>query len=360
MKRGHLETLQPVCPRCKQLEGRSERLFLAWVRRERDDAVLEGALQCPRQGCLAEYPIVDGLPILLPDARAYVAGHFVEIVARADLSPDVDGMLAECCGPGSILDTLRQHVSQYAWEHYGELDPRSPGESQRPGTILAALEAGLALLPGPPRGPALDAGCSVGGTSFALARRSKGLVLGLDLSFSMLRVASRALHEGVVRFALRRHGMLYDEREFPAPGEGRDRVDFWVADAATLPFDDGTFGTSVAYNLLDCVPSPLDLLRSLCRTTAAGGHVLLASPYDWTGAVTPPEAWIGGHSPRADGGGRSEAVLPALLREGAHPAAISGVRVLGQRDDVPWHVRTHERSVTAFRLHVLAAEIGGA
>ena len=73
------------------------------------------------------------------------------------------------------------------------------------------------------RAPAIDVGCATGGTTFAIARAHTALTLGVDLNFAMLRVASRALREGRVRYAQRRVGVVYDRRELDVDRDERPR-----------------------------------------------------------------------------------------------------------------------------------------
>ncbi|MEZ4469763.1 MAG: hypothetical protein R3F60_02955 [bacterium] len=88
-----------------------------------------------------------------------------------------------------------------------------------------------------PDGPAIEIGCSVGRTSFGkLAARHRGLVLGVDVNVSMIRLASRVLVEGEVRYPRRHVGIVFDRRTLPARFPDADRVDFWIADAQALPF----------------------------------------------------------------------------------------------------------------------------
>ena len=51
--------------------------------------------------------------------------------------------------------------------------------------------------------------------------------------------------------------------------ENAANVDFWVCDVTALPFPSGTFAAAVSLNVLDCVPSPLDMLGSLARVLTA-------------------------------------------------------------------------------------------
>jgi SAM-dependent methyltransferase/uncharacterized protein YbaR (Trm112 family) len=355
MRRSHLEALRPVCPVCRADSQQTFPLRLASVSREERDVVLEGALHCTNPQCLREYPIFDGVPLLVPGIRTYVADQLLALVAREDLSAESESLLGDCCGPGSAFDQNRQYLSCYAWDHYGDLDPdEAPGEP-RPGSVLRTLEAGLALGGPLPAGPMLDLGCSVGRTALALAEKTDGLVLGIDLNFAMLRMGLAVLRRGVVRYPRRRVGVVYDRREFLGQFAGNERVDFWACDALNLPFADATFGTAVGLNVLDCVTSPHGLLAESARVLAAGGTALLTTPYDWSPGATPVEAWLGGHSQRGAGAGASEPVLRSLLTPGAHPQAVGGLKLIAETEKVAWHVRLHERSTVGYWLHLLAA-----
>jgi SAM-dependent methyltransferase/uncharacterized protein YbaR (Trm112 family) len=352
MRRRHFEGLRPVCPVCRT-RGVESSLGLAVVLQETGEHVIEGTLRCPEPACQREYPIIDGIPLLLGNLRAYVSGAIDQIQARADLSAETESLLGDCCGPGSAFDVTRQHLSTYAWDHYGDLDPDEL--SSGPGSILRLLDHGLTLAKKLPQGPILDLGCSVGRSTFALADQIGGLVLGVDLSYAMLRLASQVLREERVCYPRRRVGLVYDRRDFPARFSGSENVDFWACDALALPFSAGTFGTVVALNVLDCVQSPHDLLVSLPRLLAKKGKAILSTPYDWSLAATPVEAWLGGHSQRGPGAGASEPVLRALLTRGAHPASIEGLEILAEDSNVPWRVRMHDRAVMEYRADLVVA-----
>lgn len=354
MRPGHLEALRPVCPVCRA-GGRENPLALVSILKEKDGQIVQGILRCQNPGCQREYPVLDGVLLLIANLRGYVAEAIDQIDAREDLDPAIEGLLGDCCGPGSSYDTTRQHLSTYAWDHYGDLDPAETGEP-RPGSVLRVLERGLEIAGDLPQGPVLDLGCAVGRSSFALAAGGDGLVLGVDLSFPMLRLASEALRLQRVRYPRRRVGIVYDRREFPVSFPRSEAVDFWGCDALDLPFPEGTFAAVVALNVLDCVASPHDLLASLPRLLKPGGKAILSTPYDWSPRATPVEAWLGGHSQRGESAGASEPVLRALLNPGAHPASIEGLRIVAEERSLPWRVRMHERSSVEYRVDMVVVE----
>ncbi len=335
------------------------------VLREDAEEILEGLLECTDPDCRHLYPVVDGIPILVGDLRRVVSEQILGILARDDVSETIMAVLGECCGPSSTLDARRQHLSAYCWSHWGDFDPseRRTG-ADGPATIVSILERGLGRLAqrgAPATGPIVDLGCSVGRTTLELAERTDGadLVLGIDLNLSMLRVARRALRQGCVRYARRHTGLVYEERAFAVPRERGGRVDFWCADAQSLPFGEASFALAVSLNLLDCVQSPLDHLKSLRDILRPGGYALVASPFDWSAGATIPQAWIGGHSPLGEAQGHSEHVLRSLVG-GLHPAAIRGLEVIDEVDNLAWAVRLYERSTVQYQVDLFLLAKNGA
>ena len=353
MKLGHFEALGPLCPRCREAGG-DEALVLAEVTRGTPEDVLEGVLHCPAESCRQEYPILDGIPIIVPRVRAYVSENLPHLMSRDDVSPLLESLIGDCCGPGSVLDSTRQYLSSYGAGHYDDLDPeRQAGAT---GSVVDVLERGLELAAPLPPGPTLDIGCSVGRPAFELAQRRPGLVLGVDLNFAMLRVASRALRTGVASYPRRRVGLVYERREVPLEFPGAERVDFWACDALALPFADETFALATSLNVLDCVPVPRDHLSGLGRVLLPGGRAVLSSPYDWSPGATPVESWLGGHSQRGGEVGSSESILRALLTPGAHPASVGSLRFLAEVEGLPWTVRLHDRYSANYSVHLVVAE----
>ena len=295
-----------------------------------DDVVVEGVLLC--SGCGAEYPILDGIPMLVPKLRQVVQDSLFQIIQREDLSPTMRTLLGDCCGPDGAWDTTQQHASTYCWDHWGDFDPAeedlpAPGSIARLAKVAAdALETD---------GPLIDLGCGPGRATVELARDRP--VLGVDLNINLLRHAQRILRRGRCSYPRRRSGLVYDRRDFPIQAD-LSNVDFWCCDARSLPFADDTFTGAVALNLLDSISEPEAMLKEAFRVSS--GAIALSSPFDWSGTNTPVEKWLGGHSQR---GGYPDGV--AALKDWLKKR---GKKVFAE-EDLPWALRLHDRSTLHYR-----------
>jgi ubiquinone/menaquinone biosynthesis C-methylase UbiE len=133
-------------------------------------------------------------------------------------------------------------------------------EKTRSDASFAVLDAALARLPAPPR-RILDVGTGTGLAARALAERVPGATVdAVDLSPRMVEQAEALLLPGLA-----------------------GRVRFQAADAAALPFADGSFDLVV---LLNAIAFP----EELARVIAPGGTVVIAfSQGPSTPIWTPPE-----------------------------------------------------------------------
>ncbi|MEO3389456.1 class I SAM-dependent methyltransferase [Mesorhizobium sp. CAU 1741] len=355
MQRQHFKALTPVCPSCRT-RGLSSPLAVTLVEADDGEDILAGIIGCTV--CGAEYPIIDGLPVIVADVRRFVQDNLFYLMARDDLTPAVESLLGDASGPASGLDSLRQHVSSYAWDHWGDFDPledrQMPGGAA-PGGVARALGEALEMIAGDalPEGPVLDLGCGAGRSVAELAARMDRLVLGIDLSVPLARMARRTVLSGQVDYARRRVGLAYDRRSFGHALDAKGRADIWICDALALPFSERTFALAVGLNVLDCLGDPRAGLGEIGTVLKDDGQALLSVPFDWTGNVTPVEHWIGGHSQRGPLGGNAEPILEMMLADG--PMAAGPLRREKPPREIPWHVRLHERSCVHYQAHLVAA-----
>jgi len=356
LRRSHFEALKPVCPRCRIEHQVDVPLVLATVSEQEGDVIVEGVMHCSAQACQQEYPIIDAIPIIVPNVRSYLSENLFHLTLRHDRSEAIESLLGDAAGPGSAYDVNRQHLSTYGWDHYHEFAPGRPTTDNRAGTASRCLEQSLNLVGDRFAGKTIELGCSVGRTTFDIAQRTDDLVLGIDVNYSMLQVAQNVLRTGIVRYPQRRVGIVYDRCEFEDQFAGAERVDFWACDALALPFSTQSFSCAVALNVLDCVVSPHAFLTSVADLLSENGVAVLSTPYDWSGSVTPIEAWIGGHSQRGDEHGASESLLRSLLTPGAHTQSSGRLRLTGEIQKVPWRARLHDRSFVEYTVHVVTAE----
>lgn len=355
------ERLGPLCPACR-LRGAEEPLRIALVEIERAGDVEAGLLAC--DSCGTEYPVLDGVPVIVPDLSRYVQDNLFYLLIRGEFPAGVAGLIGDAAGPGTAYDLIRQHLSCYAWDHWADQDPAeaaadgstdSPAENPgapRPGAIVRAVAAGLDLLgPGLPDGPILDIGCGTGRSVVELAARTGREVLGIDLSVPLARFAQAAIVRRTVAYDRRRLGLSYERRRFDI---GLDwpagSAEIWQCDLLALPFRRASFALAAGFNVLDNLADPRAGLAAMESVLRPGGGAVLCTPFDWSANVTPQAAWLGGHS---RGGAGPEPVLAELL---AASGALHEIRTR----EIPWHVRLHDRSHVCYRSHLATARRLGA
>lgn len=317
---------------------RSEESFLRMgeVSRQEGDEILEGSLICSSPRCLREHPILDGIPIVLADASSWFNQQILSVLKRDDLTPFMASMLGDLSGASTTLDRERGNNGIYADAHW---HPSAP-------SFVEFFESATALLPNLNAGVSIDIGCSLGRGTFELARRTQDLVVGLDLNFSMLRLAQRMRLQSQLRYERRRVGLVFDTVDTalaePYPAE---HVSFWCADVSILPFPNATFHNMVAFNMLDCAPSPLGLLLEMSRTLAPDCAALLTTPFDWAVGASQVGDWIGGYSQRSGPNHGSSVMEFRRYLEFAKFALEEEI------PNLTWRLRTNERSVTEYSAY---------
>lgn len=239
------------------------------------------------------WPVLGGVPVLVPEPAAFLAAHRVPILAalaesgratRADVER-LDAFADAVVGVGAAAlpdDFLDDE----------EASPLPPGEGPARDALVAflraareaSLHARLATLC--ETGPVLEVGCGAG----ALTRRIPGRPLvAVDRS---VRAVLRAV-------------------------AGLDALGV-VGLAEQLPVADRAFGTVVAANVVDLLDEPAAFLEEAARALRPGGQLVLTTPDPGLGvrgsdgtladlvvgaglevvAADEDAAWVRSHGPR--------------------------------------------------------------
>ena len=342
MRIEHFDRVQPACPLCWATRREHAPLRPFRVALTEGEDIREGSLVCSERLCQREYPIIDGIPILVTNPASWLEHQGPHLLRRHDLTPFTESSIGDMAGPGSPFDRERGNNGIYAHAHWA---PDSPA-------YLHVFQRAVALLPSPPQGLWIDIGCSVGRGAFELAAATQQLSIGVNLNFSMLRLAEQIRRSGRARYSRRRVGLVFDPVDDPIPDFPAQDVSFWCADVATLPFASGVFQGAVSMNMLDCVASPLAMLLEMGRVLAPAAPALLATPFDWAAGATQSDAWLGGHSQRSGHEGSSLAELRRVLSPGCDAGIDTGLIIEAEADQVKWRLRTHERSVTEYDVYL--------
>lgn len=175
---------------------------------------------------------------------------------------------------------------------------------------------------------ALDLGCSVGRSSFELARHCRE-VIGLDFSQAFIDAASRLATEGEHMATRLDEGSASTPLMLRVDADiDRSRVRFEQGDAQALRDDIGQFDLVTACNLICRLPEPMRLLCRLPDLVKPGGQLFMTTPFTWLEEYTPSANWLG------DGAQDSF----AGLRRALEPAFA-----LDDCWDMPFLIREHAR-----------------
>lgn len=222
-------------------------------------------------------------------------------------------------------------LQQYLVFHYATAEEQFPysfGGADALGFPERCVTEGILAERLPEGARALDLGCSVGRSSFELARYCSE-VIGIDFSQSFIDAASRLQHEGTHPTTRLDEGSASTQLSVAVDPElDRSRVAFEQGDAQAIRADIGQFDVVIACNLICRLPEPMRLLQRLPELVKPGGQLFITTPFTWLEEYTPSENWLG------DGAQDSFAGLRAALE----PAFE-----LDAQWDMPFLIREHAR-----------------
>lgn len=157
-----------------------------------------------------------------------------------------------------------------------------------------------------PRGwsSALDIGCAVGGSSFALAKSFEH-VDAFDYSRSFVDIAQRMKVRERIIFQIPIEADIHESvvavHEPDISESILGRVNFFVGDACQLSelkrqnvILSGYDGVLLS-NLLCRLPDPHACLAALAGIVNLGGVVVMVTPFSWLEQFTPRQNWLGGY-----------------------------------------------------------------
>lgn len=222
-------------------------------------------------------------------------------------------------------------LQQYLVFHYASGEAQFPyafgGADALDFPKRCALQgADLSKLPAGSR--ALDLGCSVGRSSFELARQCDQ-VTGIDYSQAFVDAANRMVVEGQHPVTRLDEGSATTQLMVEVDPEiDRSRVSFEQGDAQHIRADIGQFDLVIACNLVCRLPEPMRLLQRLPELVKPGGQLFITTPFTWLEEYTPSANWLG------DGAADSF----AGLRKALEPAFA-----LNAQWDMPFLIREHAR-----------------
>ncbi len=224
-----------------------------------------------------------------------------------------------------------ESISEYLEFHYGD---EYFGVGNFPAACVREV---MAAIGDAPKRKALDMGCSVGRSSFELARDFQH-VDALDFSTRFVFSAIELQKRGVRRYVIRDEGDLMAYREARLEGLGlaetAGRVEFAQNDACNLKTNYTGYDLIFAANLIDRLYDPAAFLRIARERLVPGGYLALTSPYTWLVEHTEKKKWLGGI--KEDG----ENVTGL---QGLHRLLDAHFETVGEPVDIPFVIRETKR-----------------
>lgn len=344
MKGLHYRALKPICPSCK-INSKSSLLDLEIFGGNEED-IVSGRLFCRNDECQKNYPIIFGIPILVPDVSGWLTANLHIIESRPFVEPQLDALIGRLVSPDSAFTIIRQQQSSYCIDHYKkEINVTTSRFENRSETSSTHTFIDFILDSIPFHDlPILDLGCAVGGATFRISAQTNRLTLGVDQNWSFIQIAKNLLSYGKSSYPHRVIANKFELREIELKTDTSKFVDFWIADALCLPFNDDCFGTVIASNLIDCVTDPRLLIENIAKVACDLSQIFLTTPYDWSIHATPPQNWIYD----------TKDFVSFLARVNADLQSRHAINIshLTEPRDFLWTLHLHDRAVITYATEI--------
>ena len=145
---------------------------------------------------------------------------------------------------------------------------------------------------------ALDLGCSVGRSTFELAKEFDEVV-GIDFSANFINVGVKLKTYDNLIYKVKKEGEIFEEKSVSLDSLGlediKNKVTFMQGDACNLKDIYTGFDLIFCSNLIDRLYYPQKFLDDIPSRVNDNGLLVLLSPYTWLEDYTPKENWLGGY-----------------------------------------------------------------
>jgi len=287
------------------------------------------------------------------------AGNFGGQVAARDaaLAEEVDNTFTDKNSDSDNVYEMDDSLHMYLGLHYpssGQVEDVPPilphNQSPIHGIHFPQRVANLLTSLNPKRtnNKALDMGCSVGGSSFELAR-SFDHVDAFDFSENFVNAAKNMQNGKKLKFNVPIEAELFETVEaILEPGVTSDvtsKVNFFVGDACKIremsSTNNGnklidTYDGIVMSNLICRLPDPIACLNGLSGIVNQGGVVVMVTPFSWLTDFTPRGKWLGGFLDPVSGSPiRSKDVLQSIMESNGFSKI--------HEEEMPLVIREHAR-----------------
>lgn len=349
--------------RCPNLHPKPCRGALSLsVRSAVGDEVRYGQLSCGV--CLARYPILAGVAILIADVGGYLLSHVKGVSRLVPLEEIPQEYRDDFVAAQEEL--FEEHIEEdleaervnalYVMTHYLRGEGgwwRSEDGSASP-LIEKIIRENWDQGPfeqvekwvASGTGDVIELGCGVAGL-YPRVRDNVKSYLGVDSSFASIALGRHLAlgfpYEGEIRVpADLLQGAVSRKLDLPVPSVG-GRADLVVGEIQNPPVGMGEFDLSIALNAIDMLEEPAGLPQVQSELVPLGGRAIQSCPYIWHGVV-------------AEG---LRKALPSEIRDSAQGVEWlyqnAGFEIDQRIEHVPWLFFKQIRQLEIYSAHMFVA-----